>query len=222
MVGSNIFPVFPEEWGIVDRDAIIKRTGANEGDYIFITGTLGIGWSNQLAKKLNISYDNSYKKYPIAPINAMEKVFEKKIITSGMDLTDGVIEFLYTIVERNGLGVTIDLDSIIPTRLQCDIAKKLDIDPRLMIFEPGYDTPITHGWTVPKENINFVKKTFDNLKVPYMCIGRVTSTSEVIIKNKKKFVHIPFFCDDQFQKNQLYGNWLDIIRNIQKEMIINE
>lgn len=205
-------------WGIVEKGAIVKRVGANIGDYIFVTGELGVGWSNELAKKHNMPYDKNYKKYPFAPIEAMQKVFKKRIITSGMDLTDGIIEFLYTILERNHLGVVIDLENVTPGKLQYDVSKKLGIDPRLMIFNPGYDTPITHGWTIPQQEVENVINIFKSLNLPYMCLGRVTEHKYISVKNKINEIILPFFCDDQFHKNELFENWLKMIKGIQKEL----
>ena len=86
--------------------------GAHEGDYIAVTTTLGHGWADYVSRQLNktevLSVKTqrsfrSFKEMPTAPCRAILAATKFGGITSGMDLSDGVIEFLYTIQEKNGL-----------------------------------------------------------------------------------------------------------------------
>lgn len=156
-------------WGIADRNRIIRRQGARSGDLVVATGMLGIGWSGYISQKLDIynklenetqkSID-SFKLFPLAPFNPMIEAFQTGAITSGMDLSDGIVEFMYTIGERNNLGVEIDLTKLPITPQLQEVADLLDLDSRLFCLEPGYDTPLTHGWTVKADRWNDIKEIF--------------------------------------------------------------
>lgn len=206
-------------WGIVPRDKIIRRSGARPGDLIVATGDLGIGWSGYLANKENIFEQlsdkvkkevSTYNVMPRAPYPAMLEVFELGGITSGMDLTDGVVEFFYTISERNNLGVEVNLDDIEISESKKEIGRLLGVNPQLFSLEPGYDTPLTHGWTITPESWEEIKAIFEKHNMKIHCYGKVTEGSGVLLNGKQ----IPKFWDDQFKKDDIVRRWYEFINKL--------
>lgn len=210
-------------WGMVDKNKIIKRSGARQGDIIIATCDLGLGWAYHLTEKKNIleSFDNDflgrkklYKKYPAAPYQVMQEVFENNFVTSGMDLTDGLIEFLYTVSERNLLGVEINFDDLCPNKDIKTVGEFLNIDPRYFMFDPGYDTPVVHGWTVSENSLESVLEIFHKYNAPYTLIGKVTDTRKIMLKKADKTIEIPKFWDDQLDKTNILLRWEKLIKSL--------
>lgn len=208
-------------WGIVDRNKIIKRSGAKQGDWIIATCDLGLGWTYHLTEKKNITElltndfllrKKLYKKYPSAPYQVMQEIFKNNFITSGMDLTDGLIEFLYTVSEKNSLGVEINFDDLRPNKDIEIVGGILNIDPRYFMFDPGYDTPVVHGWTISENSIENVLNIFRKYEVPYTLIGKVTDTQKIILKKEDRKIEIPKFWDDQLDKTNTVSRWENLIQ----------
>ncbi|MBH8601383.1 thiamine-monophosphate kinase [Thermoactinomyces sp. CICC 23799] len=209
-------------WGTVEKDRIIRRSGAQPGDLIVATGHLGLGWSGYIAQKLDIYHRlkketqksiDAYRLFPFAPFNPMFEAFKTGAITSGMDLTDGIVEFMYTIAERNGLGVEIDLNHL-PTHPQFkEIGTLLDLDGRLFCLEPGYDTPLTHGWTIRHDQWDLIKDIFTKHGASIHVYGVVTKERGVRLRKDNQLIDVPEFWDDQFKKQNIIDRWLEFIHH---------
>lgn len=210
-------------WGIVDKDKIIRRSGAQKGDLILATGNLGIGWSGVIANKKGIIKSlpkylqediAKYKNIPVAPYTAMQEIFSLGLVTSGMDLSDGIVEFYYNILYKNNLGVEVDYN-ILPEHEQTSIiGERLGIDGKLFAFEPGYDTPITHAWTIKPKDLEIVSKIFEENKIDFNIYGVVSEEERIFIKNGDEKKIIPEFWDDQFRKESTVDRWYEIINKI--------
>ena len=210
-------------WGIVDRDKIIRRYGAREGDFIAVTTTLGYGWADYISRKLNqnhllsqqtCQHFHEFKLMPIAPFKAILEAVNAGGITSGMDLSDGVIEFLYTVKERNRLGCTVYEEWITVTPEMDEVAKKiLNIRPGLLALEAGYDTPLGHAYTVAPEKWTELCHIFEKNHSRLYKIGVVEKSPEILLKTTKgNTVSIPPFWDDQFSKENVVERWLNMIK----------
>jgi len=210
-------------WGIVDQDKIIRRSGAREGDIIAVTTALGYGWAEYISRKMGKTHllsrqtqekFHSFKSMPLAPIKAILAAVKTDGITSGMDLSDGVIEFLYTILERNRLGTRIYEDWIWITPEMEEVANKvLNMRAGLLALEPGYDTPLAHAYTVNPDAWEDVNSAFENNNAKLYKIGVVTKEPQIVLETVyKRTVPIPAFWDDQFGKHNVIARWEDTIR----------
>ncbi len=209
-------------WGIVERNAIIRRVGAQNGDYVAVTSAPGIGWSSYLLNKrglftrLDKYHQRMLEEYNLMPTAPARAIIEAArlpgAITSGMDLTDGPIEFFYNIAERNGLGVRVEERLIPLPEILLAAAAALDVPAPLLALDPGYDTPRIHGYTIARERWNDVKSVFDANSMPLYQLGEVTSTSGVMwvpISGPPR--ELPRFWADQFREKQLLERWLDLV-----------
>jgi thiamine-monophosphate kinase len=211
-------------WGIVESSAIVKRVGARVGDFIMITTPIGLGWASYLLnmtdkfQNLPDSFQQFYKEYNLFPTVADKAIYEAAsigAITSGMDLTDGPVEFFYTIVERNNLGVEIYENCLpIPEMLE-KAANYLNIPVKWLAFDPGYDTPSIHGYTVAPELWSDCVAIFEKYgAIPYK-IGQVIEEPTVRLKTSKStFSIIPKFWDDQFKRTNLVQRWKTFVQKI--------
>ncbi len=218
----NVLETVGMAWGMVAKDKIIRRSGAQVGDFIAVTTTLGHGWADYVSRKLKKTdllsestnrIFHEFKMMPVAPHKAILAAVETGGITSGMDLSDGMIELLYTIRERNGLGSTIYEDWISITPEMEEVAKVLNIRPGLLALEAGYDTPLSHGYTVSPEKWDLVSKAFEENDAKIYKIGTVEKDSQILlqtVKNESK--PIPAFWDDQFGKGNTIERWMQMIQ----------
>ncbi len=211
-------------WGTVKRDAIIRRSGARVGDVVAVTTELGIGWVSYLLNQSGYfsSLENdlqeefeAYNIMPVAPHQAILEVVDRfpGAITSGMDLTDGPIEFFYTVGERTGLGVCI-YESLIPMpKILERAAHLLNVPPSLLALDPGYDTPRSHGYTISIEYWEKVKNIFSKHGYHLYKLGEVTEDPGVKwIPNHGSPKNIPAFLDDQFDKEKVVLRWYEMVK----------
>ncbi len=210
-------------WGVVDRKDIIRRTGAREGDWIIATGILGFGWADWTLRKLDKfkhlsaeaqSAFRNYKLMPLAPHKAIIEAAQTGGITSGMDLSDGLIDFLYTIRERSGLGVRLEEEWFPIMPEMHEAARILGVRPALLALEAGYDSPLAHGWTVAPELWPDIQNIFYKHQTPIHRLGRVTGEQQISIDTANGVKLIEPFWDDQFRKESVIERWFDLIEGL--------
>ncbi len=208
-------------WGISAPDAVIRRSGARDGSVLLATAHIGFGWAVELLhhygykKEVLLDFEllseiEQFRDNPVIHLEAFQKIWELKVIECGMDLTDGIIEFGYEIYDRTGLGV---IFSPTPThRLVKATADILGIDPECIMFEPGYDTPYSHGWCIPETCIAQVCEILCRNRVPYTVLGRVTSSvSGVFQKKGAQLRPLPRYWDDKMNAGSSFEHWKESI-----------
>jgi thiamine-monophosphate kinase len=211
-------------WGLTSKQNAIRRHGANPGDIIAVTTELGIGWAAHLLREmgsldeLDPSFKEIFSNYNSMPLSPCDPVVESvskypKAITSGMDLTDGLIEFLHTIVEKNGLGSRI-FESNLPRSLVLEeISEYCQVETCLFNFEPGYDTPRNHCYTISPEYLTEITSIYKKHGWELFAIGQVCEDSSVkFVRKNGKEIDIPYFYDDQFKKSSVIRRWFELIK----------
>ena len=223
-------------WGLVPRQGIIRRAGARPGDAIVVTGELGLGWLEYHARKHKLLDQLStedterfrhYKDMPVGAAAAIAAAAERGLFTSGMDLSDGLIEFLYTIVSRSGAGCVIDLLSLpvspttrrnLPILLSIlpDSADVLKRHPELIAFDLGYDSPLRHAFTTPAGQVAEAARIFADHGASLHVIGRVVGQSRVLADfGDGRRAEIPAFWDDQYRQEDKLTAWSTFLQAFQ-------
>ncbi len=85
--------------GIATKKGAVKRSGANKGDWIFCTGTLG---GSILGKHLDVT----------PRVNEALLLHEKYQLHAMIDISDGLIGDLFHILEESNKGATLFADKI--------------------------------------------------------------------------------------------------------------
>lgn len=214
-------------WGISEPDAIIHRDGARDNSILIATAPIGVGWAIELLRTVGdlkqahipaelVKTVDFYKENPVINMSAFQEIWNLKLIECGMDLSDGIIEFGYEIYDRTGLGVVFHPQD--PHKIVEFVASLLHVDPEDIMYEPGYDTPLAHGWCIKKENINTVLAILKKYKVPYTIMGDVCDTvSGVYRKRGDALMPLPRYWDDKMKDESRYDSWLKNILGIEKE-----
>ncbi len=177
-------------WGTVGAAGVIRRRGARPGDYLAVTTELGLGWASYLLRKQGgwdrLDADSQrrladYNLMPLAPHQAIVDTAERApgAITSGMDLSDGLVEFLYTIIRTPGLGVRVEQHRIPEPPLLTACAQALGVPAAALAVEYGFDMPRAHGYTVAPHRWDEVASIFAGHGTPLFRIGEVTADPEV-------------------------------------------
>ena len=220
-------------WGVVPRHALVRRQGARPGDWIAVTGSLGQGWIEYLVRKnglygrLGTDLEQSLKSYKEMPVAAHRPIVaaaECGCFTSGMDLSDGLGDFLYTIADRNKLGVELEANwlPVSQTTVAClpliaettNAPSVLLNHPAVVTLEAGYDSPLVHGFTVPTEQWDTAESIFRKAGSELYRIGRVVEEPGVRLRVSEREVHVPPFWDDQCRSGDLTGAWIDFLAAI--------
>lgn len=218
-------------WGIVPREGIVRRSGAQLGDHIVVTGELGLGWleyqlrKNELTKLIPVEDRPTFLEYKLMPVGAaaaIANVAERGWFTSGMDLSDGLVEFLYSIVHHSKLGCEVDAEALplsFAARRNLSLfgliepraAKALRRVPELITLEPGYDSPLRHAFTIRPDALSPAQEIFRYYGDSLYDIGQVTGESKVILRVAETCSEIPPFWDDQLRQESTLGAWVKFL-----------
>lgn len=218
-------------WGVVSRHGIVRRRGARTGDLIVVTGGLGLGWLeyqlrtnglNNLVNPADQEVFLRYKEMPMGAAGPIAAVAENSWFTSGMDLSDGLVEFLYTIAQRSHLGCVIDYMALpvsdvtkrnIPLLSKIDqrMASVLHDWPSLIALEPGYDSPLRHAFTISPSAVDNAQNIFAEHGANLHVIGEVISDPSVLLLRENSSTIIPKFWDDQLRERSTLNVWIDFL-----------
>jgi len=167
--------------GEVPKDQVIFRKGASAGDVVYVTGRLGdssLGLKIWKEKDDKIITDPFLKDAMLAHIDPFprvregRKLAEKKLATSMIDISDGLISDLRHIAEESMVGAKIWLDKIpISTALK-----------RWLVDHPADITLSLSGgedyellFTAPQANTHMIENLAKELGIPITQIGEIIS-----------------------------------------------
>lgn len=201
-------------WATASDDTIIRRRGAQEGDVILVTAAIGTGWSTRVweahrpGEVDRVSAFSSYKEWPIVRLDTFEQIWKLGCINAGMDLTDGLIEFAFELLEQSHVGVELQLPARLPNGLQF-VADELDLPAEAFFLEAGYDTPFAHGWAVDGGALNDVESILKTAGVSYTVVGQVVDASRgaTLRKATGERVTLPRYWDDAMRHRGSVETW---------------
>ncbi len=161
--------------GLVPTGKALKRNGAQKGDLIYVSGTLGdagVGL-DIIQQKLVIA--DEYKKFFITCLNRPEISIDaglhlRDVASSAIDISDGLISDLGHILEASHVGAEIEMDKIpLSEGMQQCINKMVAWNYALT---SGDDYKLC--FTAPAEQHDLIINTFEGINIPVSCIGKVT------------------------------------------------
>ena len=159
---------------------IITRSGAKKGDLICITGSLGKGRQGLIDWKNN--KNSSYAEYFFRPKIQFDKsmiISAQILVTSCIDISDGLVKDLGNICKSSGVGAEVLIDKIPIINDINDLTYGDDYELCFTINRNAEDWNESHGFIVIgtitdsaskiefKENnkpINFTKDGWDSFK----------------------------------------------------------
>jgi len=193
-VGSDLLFISITLTGLVRKQNIIYRDGAKPGDIIYVTGLLGDSAAGldillrKGRKNLNAFEYLPVKKHLVPMPKYLESriLSESRLITSCIDISDGLINDLMNITRESKCGAEIYFNKIPVSFSTINIAKELKKNEYNYALYGGEDYELL--FTVSKENnnkfLNYIKKT----SIIVFEIGRIIKQKKIVInKNNKKF-----------------------------------
>jgi len=175
--------------GVVDKDKVLMKSGARPGDFVAVTGQLGLaaaGFEVILREpsfdKLNNTTRDVVMRHALQPHARLDSgiyLAGTGAVTAATDITDGLASEIWEIVDAsdNKLGVTIYEDKIpIPQEVK-EVAAKLNKNPLELALYYGEDFELL--LTVKNTELDHLKDKYGLIE-----IGEVTSNGKMEIVNK--------------------------------------
>jgi len=168
-------------YGFVPPQQVLRRRGAKAGDDIYVTGTIG-GACFELAHYKNnkialLNCDHLHYPTPRLPIGKAVRT----MATACIDISDGLAQDVSHILDASHVGAELNLSSL-------PLPEKLTTLPKQhawkMALTGGDDYELC--FTCPPEKKADVAKLAHKTATPITRIGRITSSTELILLNEKK------------------------------------
>jgi thiamine-monophosphate kinase len=175
-------------FGTVKKDEFMSRTGAHPGDVIAVTGTLGKAGAGYYSLKYHI-LEKKLSKALLEPDPKLKEgrlLAQQRLVTSSMDLSDGLSASLYQLQEMNDVGFEIKKNVLpLASELSMLCRKKHGIDPYSLALHFGGDYELLV--TIPHERFEQTKKMLKKHGVNLTAIGIVTKKKDIVlIDNRSK------------------------------------
>lgn len=164
--------------GFVPIDSGLKRSGANPGDLIFVTGSLGdAGLGLEIASgqcDIECCDDQRFllERFNRPTPRVAVGIALRRLATSAIDLSDGLAGDLQHILTASGVGAEIDLDKLpLSTALlaQCDFDSAMGF-----AVASGDDYELC--FTVAEDNLEQLGQVMKGTGCDYGIIGRITGS----------------------------------------------
>lgn len=173
--------------GFVPPHKALRRSTAQAGDLIYVTGTLGnAGLALKLLKK-DITTTHKItavqRRKLIKTLNRpqpriAEGMALRGIASSAIDLSDGLAADLGHILEASGVGAVVYLDDLpLSPTLKQNLPQK---EAWLLALSAGDDYELC--FTVPPSNKNKLQKALEQTGCDYVCIGEIVEKQELHFK----------------------------------------
>jgi len=178
--------------GLVDKREVLLRKGSRPGDFVCVSGPLGsaaIGLDS-MKSGLGLLLAEAKMKRPMPRIIEGRILAKSGVVTSCIDISDGLSSSLYELTRASGNGFEIDADKIpLHESLQ---ETELSQEERVEIaLHSGDEYELL--FTVMLEGLEDLKKHFSSEAThDITVIGRVTSSGDIIlVKNPSVKENLP-------------------------------
>ena len=157
--------------GLVPKGEALRRGGANAGDRIHVTGTLG-----DAALALRLLQEGAPVPAPLRrrldrpEPRVAQGAALRGVASACIDISDGLLADLGHLLEASGVGATVELERIPLSESYRAHAARLD-DPHAPALTGGDDYELC--FTVPPERVAELERRFARQGWPCHCIGVV-------------------------------------------------
>jgi thiamine-monophosphate kinase len=175
--------------GIVQKENVLMKDGAQPGDIVAVTGPLGLAAAGfevlsngSMLKDLNPDYKDNLVEHALNPKARVKEgilLANSGFLTSATDITDGLVSEIDEIINASshGIGITIH-EKLLPIPEEVmEIAGQVTKDPLEFALYYGEDFELL--LTVKKDAFKQIKE-----EIPLYEIGKVTSSGKLEILHK--------------------------------------
>ncbi|UCE80898.1 MAG: thiamine-phosphate kinase [Methanobacteriota archaeon] len=171
--------------GHVKKDEILLRKGAKSGDLVVVSGELGTAGAGyfSLKRSLGLSEAEGVLKRPWPRIKEARVLASSGVVTSCMDISDGLSSSIYELSKNSGLTYEIDYASI-PKAKEVEMAFHDTERQKSLVLNFGDDFELL--FTVNRESEEELRRLSVKADCPFSVIGKVTSGEENILVDDGK------------------------------------
>jgi thiamine-monophosphate kinase len=183
--------------GKVEKSQIMRRKGANPGDIVCVTGSLGKAAAAYHSLQKNPDDPESIKDLlEVQPRIPEGRILAKSnAVTSSMDISDGLASSLFQLSEINEVSYEIEFEKVPKSEKAIYAAEQNDIplEDLILYFGGDYELLVT----IKQESFQELKKALSAVNTEFTAIGRVLENkTNMLIKdgvstllNNKGFEH---------------------------------
>jgi len=169
-------------FGTVKKDEFMSRKGAKPGDIIAVTGTLGKAGAGYYLMQSDMEDPRISKGLlePMPRINEGIALAKEKVVSSCIDISDGLSSSLYQLQELNNVGFEIEREKIPLSQMLLKLAaenENLDVYKYCLHFGGDYELLLT----IPPDEFEKAQRSVETTGNYITNIGQVTKDNEVCI-----------------------------------------
>lgn len=160
--------------GLVPTGKALKRSGAQQGDLIYVCGTLGDAGAGLDIIQQKLVIADEYKKFFLNSLTRPEISIDaginlRDVASSAIDISDGLISDLGHILEASHVGAEIELGKIPLSEGMQQCIDKIAAWNYALTSGDDY----TLCFTASAEQHDLIINTFEEINVRVSCIGKV-------------------------------------------------
>lgn len=166
--------------GLVPAGRALKRSGANPGDWIYVTGTPGDSAAGlailqrQLHPQDATAADYLVTRHLRPTPRVLQGQALRDLASAAIDLSDGLISDLGHILKASDCGARVELNDLPLSQALRDTVSLEQAQRWALAGGEDYEL----CFTVPELNRGALDVALGHLGVPFTCIGQMTPASE--------------------------------------------
>jgi len=173
--------------GEVEPNLMVKRKGANPGDLIFVSGDLGdsaLGLKILQNKEIGDGYEFLINRHlcPLPRLALGRELAVKQLVTSMIDISDGILLDLERITVSQGVGARVELVQIPTSKEYGECIRQYSDDYYEPALSGGEDYELL--FTTPPDRQADIQEISKNLNLKITKIGYVTKDNKLQVLNK--------------------------------------
>lgn len=166
--------------GLIPAGRALRRSGAQVGDWIYVTGTLGDSAAGLALLQQHLQVrDSTVKDYLLARhLRPQARLLQgqalRDLANAAIDLSDGLISDLQHILQASDCGARIDVDAL----PYSEALRMAVTEPQALCWALSGGEDYELCFTVPEINRGALEIALSNTGSGYTCIGQIAPPSE--------------------------------------------
>jgi thiamine-monophosphate kinase len=166
---------------------MIRRSGANEDDTLFVTGTIGDAFLGLQAARGEYPDVAMLSRYRLPQPRTHATALLRRFATAALDVSDGLLQDAQHLCTQSGIALEIILDNLplsdAASRYACDLSHLLEL------ATAGDDYEIL--FTAPPEKKNEIQQLAQEAGLQVSAIGRCRKGTGLHLSHAEKAIPLP-------------------------------
>jgi len=190
--------------GFVPHTSALKRSSAQPGDLIYVTGHIGdagAGLALQQEQKTEYSIDEQFLISRLDnPTPRLEVgIMLRNIANAAIDISDGFIQDLSHILDASDVGAVVEVGNLpVSDVMQSNYTEK---QAQSFAMTAGDDYELC--FTVSPENQDALDRVLSTVSCPVTQVGRITASKGLQLRNKDELLQQPSLGYEHFSAGSI-------------------